>query len=49
MTWNDLRPFLKQGVVLPWMPFYAKGGHINKKGLRNVVRIGNPEFGEIGE
>lgn len=47
VTWDDLSPFLKQGVALPWMPFYTKGGRIHKKALKNVMRIDNLEFGEM--
>lgn len=47
VTWDDLVPFLKQGVSLPWMPFRTKGGRIHKKSSENVVRFGHLEFGEI--
>ena len=25
VTWDELLPFLKEELALPWMPFYTKG------------------------
>lgn len=47
VTWDELLPFLKEELALPWMPFYTKGGRIKRKALKNAMRIGNLEFGTL--